>query len=242
MGAPVAAILKLIPLFADLESAELEVVAKASRRLAYPKSSIVFYEGDPGDFLLIVFKGRVKVTLLGADGQETIVTTLDAPAFLGEVALLDGTPRSATVVAQTAIEVVQISREPFLALMMKHPQIALKIMRQLATALRRATEQIRTLSMFDVYGRVLRCLLVLAQQRGLTGGSRMIVSPPPTNTHLASMIGCSRETVSRAMKTLVSTGYVSDVPGGIAVEQRAIREYLLPTLQNLAPTPVPPRG
>ena len=202
----------------------------------------MFYEGDPGDYLLIIYKGCVKVTLLGTQGQETIITTLEAPAVLGEVALIDSAPRSATVVALTPIDVLQISREPFLGLMLKHPGIALKIMRQLAIALRRATEQVRTLSMFDVYGRVLRCLLVLAQQRGLTASARMIVSPTPSNTQLASMIGCSRETVSRAMKKLVSTGYVSEVKDGIAVEHRAIREYLLPTLQNLAPAAAPPRG
>jgi CRP/FNR family transcriptional regulator, cyclic AMP receptor protein len=229
------AILKQIPLFADLDADDLEIIARASRRLKYPKGSIVFYEGDPGDYLLVILQGRVKVTLLGADGQETIVSILEQPAFLGEVALLDGTPRSATVVALGPIEVMQIAREPFLTLMRTHPDIALKIMRQLAGALRRATEQIRTLSMFDVYGRVLRCLLVAAQEKGQTTKLRMIIRPRPSVTELASMSGCSRETVSRAIKTLLSTGYVSIVEGGFAVEQRAIREYLLPTLQNLAP-------
>jgi DNA-binding transcriptional MocR family regulator len=89
--------------------------------------------------------------------------------------------------------------------------------------------------MFDVYGRVLRCLLVAAQEQGQTTKLRMIIRPRPSVTELASMSGCSRETVSRAIKTLLSTGYVSLVEGGFAVEQRAIREYLLPTLQNLAP-------
>jgi CRP-like cAMP-binding protein len=151
------------------------------------------------------------------------------------VALLEGTPRSATVIALGPLEVLQIARGPFLAIMRGHPDIALKIMRQLAGSLRRATEQIRTLSMFDVYGRVLRCLLVIAQERGQSAKLRMIICPGPTVTELAAMSGCSRETVSRAMKTLLSTGYVSLVEGGFAVEQRAIREYLLPTLQNLAP-------
>ncbi len=228
-------ILRRIPLFADLDDADLEIVARASRRLTYPKSSIVFYEGDPGDYLLIILKGRLKVTLLGEDGQETIVSILEEPAFLGEVTILDGSPRSATVIALTPMEVLQIARAPFLELMKKHPEIALKIMRQLAGALRRATEQIRTLSMFDVYGRVLRCLLVTAQQTGQTSRARMIIRPRPSVTELASMSGCSRETVSRAMKTLLATGYVTTVEGGFAVEQRAIREYLLPTLQNLAP-------
>ena len=235
MGMQGTAILKQIPLFAGLEPVDLEIVARASRRLAYPKGNILFYEGDPGEYLLVILQGRVKVTLLGKDGQETIVTILEQPAFLGEVALLDGSPRSATVIALTAVEVLQIGREPFVAIMKKHPEIVLKILQQLAGALRRATEQIRTLSMFDVYGRVLRCLLVAAQQRGQTDSTRMTIRPRPTVTELASMSGCSRETVSRALKTLLATGYVTEVEDGLAVEQRAIREYLLPTLQNLVP-------
>jgi CRP/FNR family cyclic AMP-dependent transcriptional regulator len=230
-----ATILTQIPLFAGLDAADLEIIGNASRRLTYPKGSIVFYEGDPGDYLLAIVKGRLKVTLLGVDGQETILSILEPPAFLGEVSLLEGAPRSATVIALGSIEVLQIARDPFLSIMRGHPEIALKIMRQLASSLRRATEQIRTLSMFDVYGRVLRCLLVTAQERGQSSKLRMIIRPGPSVTELAAMSGCSRETVSRAMKTLLSTGYVSLVEGGFAVEQRAIREYLLPTLQNLAP-------
>ena len=229
------AILKRLPLFAELDDGELEIVARASRTLTYPKGNIVFHEGDPGDYLLIILKGRVKVTLLGGDGQETIISILEQPAFLGEVALLDETPRSATVIALTPIEVMQIARGPFLTLVKKHPAIALKIMVQLAGALRKATEQIRTLSMFDVYGRVLRCLLVMAQEKGQSARARMMIRPRPSMTELALMIGCSRETVSRAMKTLLASGYVTVVERGLAVEQRAIRQYLLPTLQNLAP-------
>jgi CRP/FNR family transcriptional regulator, cyclic AMP receptor protein len=230
-----AAILKHLPLFADLDDAEIRILARASRSLTYPKGSIVFHEGDPGDYLLVILKGRVKVTLFGGDGQETIIRILERPAFLGEVALLDEAPRSATVIALEPIEVIQIARGPFVSLLKERPAIALKIMMQLAGALRKATEQIRTLSMFDVYGRVLRCLLVMAQEKGQTAESRMIIRPRPSVTELALMISCSRETVSRAMKTLLTTGYVTVVERGLAVEQRAIRQYLLPTLQNLTP-------
>ena len=232
---PGIAILKHVPLFAGLEDSELEMVARASRTLTYPKGSIIFHEGDPGDYLLVILKGRVKVTLLNEDGQETIVSILEQPGFLGEVALLDDAPRSATVIALESTEVMQLARAPFLAMVQKHPSIALKIMEQLAGALRRATEQIRTLSMFDVYGRVLRCLLVMAQQKGQTAKARMVIRPRPSISELALMISCSRETVSRAMKTLLATGYVTVVEHGIAVEQRAIRQYFLPALQNLAP-------
>jgi CRP/FNR family cyclic AMP-dependent transcriptional regulator len=227
-------VLKHVPLFADLAPAELEVVAGASRRRSYPKGSVIFSEGDPADYLLVILRGRVKVSLLGKDRQETIVRILETSDFLGEIALIDDAPRSATIIALERAEVLEVAREPFLRLVHKEPEIALKVMTQLARALRRASEQIRTLSMFDVYGRVLRCLLTIAQDKGETARARMIIRPRPSIAELAHMVGCERETVSRAMKTLRATGYVTDVDRGLAIEQRAIRQYLQPTLQNLA--------
>jgi CRP-like cAMP-binding protein len=228
-------ILRRIPLLSGLADADLELVARSSRRIKYPKKSIVFQEGDPGDFLLVILRGRVKVTLLGEEGRETIVATLERPAFLGEVALLDEAPRSATVMTLEATEFLQITRGPFMALVKSHPPIAMKIMAGLANELRRATEQIRSLSMFDVHGRVLRCLLVMAHQHGESTPTRIVIRPRPSLKDLALMIGCSRETVSRAIKVLKDTGYVSAVDRGLAIEHRAIRRYLLPSLQNLTP-------
>jgi CRP/FNR family transcriptional regulator, cyclic AMP receptor protein len=175
------------------------------------------------------------VSLLGSHGRETIIRTLERPDFLGEMALIDEAPRSATVTAIEPVEVMEIVREPFLALMRQQPSLALKVMTQLARALRRTDEQIRTLSMFDVHGRVLRSLLVMAADRGQASRARMVLRPRPSVAEIARMVGCTRETVSRAMTTLRSTGYISDVDSGLAVEQRAIRQFFVPSLQNLAP-------
>lgn len=226
-------VLQQMPLFAELGAAELEIIAGASRRKVYPKGSIIFYEGDRGDYLLLILSGRVKVSLLGRDGKETLIRSLGRHEFLGEIALIDESPRSATVIAVERTEVLEIARESFLKIVVKRPAIALKIMTQLARALRRATEQIRTLSMFDVHGRVLRCLLTIAQDKGQSAETGMVIRPRPSIAEIAHMVGCERETVSRALKTLREIGYVKDVDRGLAVEPRAVRQYLLPTLQNL---------
>ena len=183
------------------------------------------------------------MTLLSDDGRETIVAMLERPAFLGEVALLDEAPRSATVMTLEPTEFLQIGRASFKALLTAHPAIAMKIMARLANELRRATEQIRTLSLFDVHGRVLRCLLMMGHEHGESTATRMVIRPRPSVKDLALMIGCSRETVSRAMKLLQDSGYVSVVDRGLAIEHRAIRRYHLPSLQNLTPpkTPSPDR-
>ena len=234
-------LLRHLTLFSELETAERELIVGASRRLRFPKNNIVFHEGEPGDFLLILIKGRVRVMLFGETGQEAIINILEPPALLGEVALLDEAPRSATVVTVEAAEFLQITRAPFLALIKKHPGIAIKIMKGLARSVRKATEQIRTLSMFDVPGRLLRSLLMLAQEHGETPKARMVIRPRPSVKELSLMCGCTREAASRALKTLYAAGYVSELADGLAVEPRAIRKYLQPTLQNLAPPPVRPQ-
>src|SRR5262245_51010864 len=109
---PAPTVLRQVALFEGLDGAELDLIASAARKLRFPKGSIVFQEGDPGDFLLVIEKGRVKVTLLGDDGREQIVNIMEAPAMLGEVALLDGSPRSATVMTIEATVFVQIARAP----------------------------------------------------------------------------------------------------------------------------------
>lgn len=233
--------LKAVPLFAGLTDPELEEIASSVRRVKFPKRSIVFQEGDPGDFLLILQKGRAKVSLFGEGGQETILALLEPPAFLGEISLLDDAPRSATVIALEPTEFLRLARAPFLALIRRHPEIAFKIMACIARSLRFATEQVRTLSMYDVHGRVLRALLVLAQRQGTPASTtRMPVTPKPALKDLALMIGCSREAVSRAMKVLQAGGYVTATATDLVIEPRAIRRYLLPTLQNLVPGDGPP--
>jgi CRP-like cAMP-binding protein len=233
-------VLRSVPLLSGLSDPDIKLVIGTARRRQYPKRSIVFQEGDAGDFLLVVLAGRVKVMLVGEAGQETIVSLLGPGGFLGEISLLDEAPRSATVMTLEATEFLEISRGPFLKLMTDRPAMALKVMRHLAGELRDANEQIRSLSMFDAYGRIVRCLLGIARKHGQTDGPRILIQPAPRIQELSRMVGCSRETVSRALKTLQQTGYVTVVDEGLAVEQRGVRRYLQPTLQNFSP-PAPSR-
>lgn len=229
-----ADVLRNVPLLSGLSDSQLALVANSSRVRRYPKGSIVFHEGDPGDFLLAILRGRVKVVLLGENGQETIIAVLERPSFLGEVALIDQAPRSATVVTLAETEFLQIGSARFLALVKEHPEMAIQVMSRLAGMLRESHEQIRTLSLFDAYGRIVRCLLGLARDRGTPDGTRIVIAPRPSHQELARMIGCSRETVTRGIKILMNTGYISVVGRGLTIEQRAIRRYLEPSLQNLS--------
>ena len=215
-----------IPLFSELTDAELDLITASVRQVSYPKGNIVFYEGDPGEFLLIVLSGKVKVVLLGESGQEINLATLGEGSFVGEMSLLDGAPRSATVVTLDKSTLLQLPREQFLELIWNHQGMAMKILlSHMSRRIREADEYIRTLSMFDVYGRTVRCLIRLAQQQGVRNSERIVISDRPSHKELASMINCSRESVTRAMTVLQENGYVSTTKTEIILERRALEHY-----------------
>ena len=203
------AVLRSVPLFSSLSDAELDLVGQSARQVTYPGRSVVFHEGDRGDFLLVLLTGRVKVSLVGEAGKEMTLRQLRPPTFLGEMALLDGSPRSATVTALEKTTCVLLGRDEFLTLMRGHGELMIRVLQHLTSSLRSATEQIRSMSMYDVHGRVVRGLLQLTQERGNRGQTRIVIEKVPSHRELGELINCSRETVSRAMKSLEQASYIS---------------------------------
>jgi len=201
--------LKSIPLFSELTNAELDLIVPSVREQRYPRGSIVFYEGDPGEFLMIVLTGKVKVILLGEDGQEIILAMLGVGDFFGEMAILESAPRSATVMTVEPSEFLCLDQKSFSTLLQNQPSISMKILKHLSERLRQTDEQIRSLAMFDIYGRIAQCLLRLGQTQGKRLDGKLVITNRPAFQELSHMIGCSRETVSRAMKVLQEDGYLT---------------------------------
>jgi CRP-like cAMP-binding protein len=199
-------VLKQVPLFSDLTDRELNLLVALGSRRKFPPKNIIFQEGDPGDFLLVILSGKVKVMISGKGGEEFILTMLGPGNFFGEMAVLEGGHRSATVVTVEPSEFLRIEKKDFSELLRKQPRIALKILKSLSQRLRKATEQIRSLVMFNIYGRVGRCLLNLAETQGERVNEQLAIVNRPSFKDLAQMVGCSRETLSRAMKTLRNDG------------------------------------
>jgi CRP-like cAMP-binding protein len=125
------------------------------------------------------------------------------------MALLETEPRSATVFTLEKSVFLRLERDRFFGLLGQHPSIALKILKHLSSRLRQANEQIRSLAMFDIYGRIARCLLNLGQTQGKRLGNRIVIPDRPSFQDLAHMVGCSRETLSRALKVLQQNGYLT---------------------------------
>jgi CRP/FNR family transcriptional regulator, cyclic AMP receptor protein len=220
-----ASLLKTFPFFADLSESELSVIIQFVREVHYPKASIVFYEGDSADSLLLIVSGKVKVVLLGEQGQETILKVLASGSFFGELSLIEDGRRSATVITLEKATFLQLQRDAFLTAVQANPAIAMRILKQLAARVRELSEEIRSLTMFDIYGKAVRCLIQLAQSQGIRKNGVILVAGRPSNQDIARMIGCTRESVSRAMKVLQENQYLILTSAGIQIKQRALKQY-----------------
>jgi len=194
------------------------LVGSGSRR-KFPEKNIVFQEGESGDFLLVILSGKVKVLLSGKRGQEFILTILGAGSFFGEMALLEAAPRSATVMTTEPSEFLRIGQQDFAGLIKNHSGIALKILKNLSQRLRRTNEQVRSLVMFDIYGRVGRCLINLAETQGGRANGQIFVPNRPSFQELAKMVGCTRETLSRALKALRENGCLTITRSSIYINK-----------------------
>lgn len=202
-------ILKSIPLFSSLNDTELDAIQKLSVIKKYPRDQIILLEDEEGDSLFIIIKGKVKVVTYSENGKEVIFSILSDNDFFGDMSLLDGKPRSASIVTMTGTTIQMIRRPEFNRLLVDHPRIALRLLEVLAGRLRKADERIESLALLDVSGRIAGVLLQLAEERGITQDNQVLIKGRPTHQELANMVGTTRETVTRVLKQLENKSYIS---------------------------------
>ncbi len=212
--------LQNIPLFSELNTPELELLLNFSSNQRVEKGSLVFQEGDFGDYLLIILSGRVKISLIGKEGKEFILAILGPGSFLGEMALLESAPRSATVTTLESCVFLRLDQGHFTSLLQTHASLGLKLLKALCTRLRETDERLRSLVMLDIYGRILHSLHTLVTPDSPQPLERhLVISPRPSHQDIADMIGCSRETVSRAIKVLQTRGHITILKQEILLHQ-----------------------
>jgi len=198
--------LRNVPLFADLSDKDLESVSKLAATRTYPKNTIIISEGDDSDSLYAVLSGKVKVYLSDDEGREIIINILSDGEYFGELALLDDSPRSASVMTLEETKLAVISKSAFEESLAKNPPMALHIIRELSSRLRSLTRNVKSLALMDVYGRVARTLLDMAEP---AGNDKLEIRQKLTQRDIASMVGASREMVSRILKDLSTGGYIT---------------------------------
>jgi CRP/FNR family cyclic AMP-dependent transcriptional regulator len=198
------AVLKTVPLFASFPEDQLRMLSTLVTRKSASRSTTIMAGGDPTDSLYIVLSGRLKVMMSDAEGKEVILSILGAGEFFGEMGLIDDEPRSATVVTIEACELLSIAKRDFKKSLADNFEMAMAVMRGLVKRLREADRKIGSLALLDVYGRVARLLLDMAET---VDGEKVVTKRLPKQD-IAKMIGASREMVSRVMKDLQMGGYI----------------------------------
>lgn len=197
--------LKNIPLLADLPQKALDELAKrCSWRNFRPTEQVIDRQSDSFDLYFIV-EGRARVVNYSLSGREVTFDDREGGQYFGELAALDGEPRSANVVALENTVVACLSREGFHELLMDYPQVAVKILMNLAKIVRISTDRIMDLSTLGANNRVHAELLRLAKP-GMKDNNTAVISPIPIHGDIASRVSTTRETVARVFSDLTREG------------------------------------
>jgi len=194
-------------LFERADEVALGDIARRLQRRRFRRHEIIFHQGDPGDSLHIVSSGAVKIVLPSLEGEEAIIATLRSGDFFGELALLDGAPRSATAVAVEPSETWTLSRELLRSLLEHDASLRDSLLAGVARELRRITGHVQELHFLDLAGRLASRLARLAREAD-ADANEVRLDWPYTQSDLASMIGGTRQSVNKLLSVLVERGLV----------------------------------
>ena len=208
--------LENITLFAFLSPEARADLEKGAHAFSFKRGNILVSQGETSDSLYIVLAGKLKVFISSEDGREIFLNYLDEGDAFGELALLDGEPRLASVMALVDTRVAVISRQYFLDCLQTHPNIAIELLQILSKRMRHLTDRASSLALMDVYSRLVSTLTKLAtpQEDG------RLITNSLTHQELSSMIGASREMVTRILNDLKKGDYISTEDHRIVIKQR----------------------
>jgi CRP/FNR family cyclic AMP-dependent transcriptional regulator len=193
----------------------LQRMALACTTRTFGRGQYLWYQGDDGDRLLIVASGSLKITVQSERGDEIVLVTLGPGETTGELALLDGAPRSASVVAAEATTVLMLTRAAVLELLAENPHVLDAVLRNLGQMVRRLTDQVADLIFLDLTGRLAKLLLRLGEDHARPDGT-VVLDLGITQSDLAAMVGASRPAVNRVLQRMAVRGLIT-VDGQVIV-------------------------
>jgi CRP/FNR family cyclic AMP-dependent transcriptional regulator len=185
--------------------ADRELIEQRVVKRSFPKNTIILSEGDSSDSLYLILSGKVKVFLTDENGKEAIINYQEAGEYFGELSLIDDSTRSASIMTVDKSTLAVITKQAFHQIMKENPDIAIHLLKDLVRRIRTLTEEVKSLALSDVYGRLSKTLMSMAVERG----GEWVIEEPFTQQELASRIGASREMVCRIFKDLVKGGYMT---------------------------------
>lgn len=206
-----------IRLLSELSEDEVGVVEKNCRWKVYGAGEQIIDQHSDSRDIFFVADGRVRVVNYSLSGREITFDDLEAGSHFGELAAIDGLPRSASVMALTETHIASLSAEKFHAIILEHPAIALKLMKHLAHLVRTSTSRIMELSTLGANNRIHADLLRMG--RKLTEDDMTaVIKPIPVHSDVASRVSTTRETVARVMNDLARKGIVERQKSALVIK------------------------
>jgi CRP/FNR family cyclic AMP-dependent transcriptional regulator len=194
-----------IPIFDGLSDVELNSLKSCVKERSYPKNSLVINEGDDSNSLYIILQGGVNVFLSNEAGKEIVLNTLGKGDYFGELAMIANRPRSSSVITNTPSTFAVMTQSMFEEILKEHQNIQTVLLRNLANRVIELSESVRSLALLDVYGRIVKVLMDLAEREG----DFFVINHKITQQEIANRVGSSREMVTRILKDLSIGGFIS---------------------------------
>ena len=211
-------LIRRVSLFSTLSPEQAEGLAGAVSKKSFKRGEVLVEQGRKCNALYIILVGRTRVLMTDNNGREVILATLSSGDYVGEMSLIDNEPHSATVVADQEVDVLVLGRDSFLRCLNENMEMAHAVMRVLVQRLRKASENISSLALVGVYGRVAKVLLDSAVADET---DTLVIREKMTRQDIAKMVGASREMVSRVMKDFEEQGFIQLLDnGGVRVNER----------------------
>ncbi len=201
------ALLSDFAIFASLDPASLAEMTAAARHRTWSAGTLIFAQSDEGDYMLAIRSGRIRLSLSSARGREIVLQTLGPGDILGEMALLDGAPRSADATAVQETTCFVLPRRSFEAVASRRPDVGLALARHLCAHLRRTNFQMESIALYDLQTRVVRLLLYLIGQSGQSRSlSETRLTLEMNQSDISAILGATRPKVNLAFQALMASG------------------------------------
>ncbi len=202
--------LKKVTLFQDLSSAQLQLLYDLVKLRNYQAGELIFTQGQQGDAIFFVIKGRVKIMVMSADGREKIIKVMEPGHVFGEVVLFAGGAYPATAQPMEDCQVGVLRNEDVYSLLRKNTELAINLLQLLARRLRMAQSQLHDLALKDVFTRVTQLVCELAENEGVVLPCGAVeVKLRLTREEMAQLVGTSRETLTRTLSELRQQGLIN---------------------------------
>jgi CRP/FNR family transcriptional regulator, cyclic AMP receptor protein len=208
-------LLRSHPLFRDLPSAVIEHLGSYMKTRRVARGTAIFAKGDPGAGLMGVLAGSVKVSVASAEGKDIVLNVFREGDVFGEIALLDGRPRTADATAMSDCELIVIERRDFVPFLSGHPDVMLKFIEILCSRLRHTSEQVQDITFLNLPTRLAKTLLQLtgAGEEGSAAKRKAAI----TQREISQMIGMSRESTNKQLRAWEKRGWIKLERGGVAI-------------------------